>query len=73
MEKYNGVRKIIGVAIKFKDGPVLAALPPIRHQHLINAQNIGYVDPDMQGFLSSDGKFLSRTDALDIARAEGQI
>lgn len=59
------------------DGIILSAPPPHRHHHLIPA---GYVTkgnkpvgPEEQGFLTSEGRFVDRLEAMQIAIAIDQL
>ena len=73
------MKTITHVAIKYK-GEVHSLPAPNRHHNVIwmlckkfpeedNFNQIG----NTQGFLDSEGNFLDRYDALEVARAAGQI
>ena len=63
---------IIGVAIKTGDR-VYTALAPKRHHHLLHA-NYPEISQELsdQGFLTNDGRWVSRDEAKQIAFANGQ-
>lgn len=70
------MKRIVGVALDLGDGTALTAPAPKRHHHLIHrAHNLGVADrgPDAQGFVTSDGFFVDRTDAYFIAKEAGQL
>lgn len=67
---------IVAAAIQYAD--VVASLPrPARHHDIIDAWHTATGmctrGSDMQGFLTSDGRFVSRYEALEIATAASQI
>lgn len=68
--------KIVSVAIRF-DGKVWSLPSPARHHDVIRliaeSNGIGINGPDVQGFISSDGKFVGREKALKIALAVNQV
>lgn len=68
--------RITSVAIKF-DGQVWSLPPPARHHDVIRwiaeSNGEGINGPDEQGFISSDGVFVNRTQALEIALAANQV
>lgn len=72
------MRTITHVAIRFRG--VTYSLPrPNRHHHVIwdivektGAKTVDSRDED-QGFLDSDGNYLTRYQALRVARAAGQL
>lgn len=72
------MREITHVAIRF-DGIVWSMERPYRHHHVIRtiveATGRRYVDAAerAQGFLDSAGRFLDRFEALEVARAAGQL
>ncbi len=72
--------RITGVALCFSDNPsdCLSDDAPARHHDLIRlACRIGYerdkVLAATQGFVTSAGRFVTREEALPIARSAGQI
>ena len=69
---------IKSAAICADDGRIWSLPPPHRHYDIVEyMRQFGYeggVDrPGQQGFLLSDNKFCSRTDAYEIAEKAGQI
>lgn len=68
--------RITAAAIRFH-GTVVSLPPPARHHHCIRAAvHVGYDDwrpGHEQGFITSDGRFVDREEALRIATAAGQI
>ncbi len=68
-------RTILQVAIRTADGVIHTMPRPARHGEIINRIWQRYNDPKVgeQGFLLSDGSFADRTEAIVIARAQGQI
>lgn len=68
--------RITSVAIKF-DGQVWSLPPPARHHDVIRwiaeSNGVGINGPDEQGFISSDGVFVSRKEALEIALKANQV
>ncbi len=74
------IKLIIGVAIK--QGDLMVCLPkPNRHHHCIRyaVQTLGLAarpiaaGHGLQGFYTDDGKYLNRQDAMDYAKANGQL
>lgn len=68
--------RIIAVAI-FQDGVIYSLAAPARHHHVI-AHMVRDVDLPIpikgkQGFVDDTGHFLSRAQALKVAKAAGQI
>lgn len=70
------VRRFI-VAAAVKEGEAVCSVPrPGRHHHVMRAMAAaGFPIPitGQQGFLTSDGLFVNRFEARDIARAADQI
>lgn len=68
------MEKIVAAAIAWK-GLVISKPRPARHHDVLNAAHeaTGLVTLDQQGFLTSDGDFVSREVALEMAKAAGQI
>lgn len=62
---------IIAAAVLSKDGEVYHLLPPARHHNILHFFGKG-ID-GTQGFLTSDGTFVDRSSALEIARNAGQL
>lgn len=67
---------ITHVAIIYK-GKTHSLPCPNRHHHVIRAiaaeNGIGIKGPDIQGFLDSDGEFLTRKQAFLLASENGQL
>lgn len=65
------------IAAAIKDGAVICTLPrPSRHHDIIKAMvKSGRPTPidGAQGFLTSEGNFLNRADAMTVARDAGQV
>lgn len=75
-----GQERIVAAALVWETGKghhgILSTPPPGRHHTLIAiASSIGWghVDQDVQGFLTSTGRFVDRHEGLRIAQACGQI
>lgn len=73
--------RIVGVALRIGN-VILSALPPARHHTLLMAHyTLAHTDrrpvvhpaPEDQGFLTNEGRFVGRTEALQIAVAAGQM
>ena len=72
--------RIIAAAVSFK-GVTLSMPPPARHYHIVNTlcdtlgapEDARYAAPDDQGFLTDEGRFVGRLEAMDIAREAGQL
>lgn len=64
-------------AIKTDDGTVWTLPRPARHHDIIKhiRENgcTGFVSGDRQGFILSDGRFVRRKPALNVARRNGQV
>lgn len=69
------MEKIVAAAIK--EGDVVCSVPqPGRHHNVMRAMAaVGVPIPivGQQGFITSEGRFVNRFEAQDIARAAGQI
>lgn len=67
---------VVAAAIRALDGRVLTLLPPARHHTLLNVARC-LDDRSMlrgeQGFIDSDGRFMSRGRAASMALGAGQI
>lgn len=65
---------ITGVALLCDDGRLFALPRPHRHFHLFAiAAFVGnQADPCTQGFMTSAGRFVGRTEAKEIVRASDQ-
>lgn len=64
------------VACTLKNGNIYAVERPGRHshvQHMLRDQSIPLDDEDDQGFVTSLGRYVSRTEAVIIAGSAGQI
>lgn len=69
-ESHSGPR-ITHVAVKYQ-GVVYSLPAPNRHHHVIRM--IGGINgPDEQGFLDNNGNFLTRRQAMLLARGNGQL
>jgi hypothetical protein len=69
--------RIIAAAIRL-NGLTVSLPPPARHFHIMKLLNethrkFGNSLPSNQGFVSSDGRFLERGEALRIATEAGQL
>ena len=68
---------IMGVAMRMGKGVMLALGPPYRHHDLFRfGRKAGHGDDTLdsvQGFLTSQGVFLGREEALVVAQAAGQL
>jgi hypothetical protein len=69
---------IVGVAIRRRDGLILSMPAPARHNDVL--RRVWHMNPNprrpvrgIQGFLTSDGLFVDRRDAMKIARVNGQL
>lgn len=64
--------RIVAVAMKLDSGLIVTMPPPARHHTVLHAAptRMHYAE---QGFLTSDGSFATRMQALEIARLSGQI
>lgn len=71
----ESLMRIVAVAIRV-NGLILSKPAPARHCHILNAMPKRMARaslPSDQGFLSNTGIFLGREDALNVARAAGQL
>ena len=64
--------RIIGVAVKLANGVVLGAMSPARHYQIVNAVE-EHIPLTEQGFLASNGQYVSREDALALVRHNKQL
>lgn len=60
---------IVDAAVRTKDGNVFVG----RRHHLILQQHYPHTKGGIQGFLTSEERFVTREEALQIALAAGQI
>lgn len=60
---------IVNAAVKTKKGDVFVD----RRHHLILQNHYPHTKGGIQGFVTSDGRFVTREEALQIAIAAGQI
>lgn len=73
--------RIIGVAmcVETVEGAFIAFLPqPHRHHDVFKQMGPTllfrtHINPDDQGFLTSEGRFVNRIEALEIAKRAGQF
>jgi hypothetical protein len=65
----------IAAAALVREGVILTMPPPARHHNLVSALNMLGVDPNDwgQGFIDSDGQFLDRFRARQVALRTGQV
>lgn len=63
--------KIIGVAVEY-EGRIYSLLKPFRHHHVIREIG-GIYGPHVEGFVTSDEHFLTRTEAMQLAKDNGQL
>jgi hypothetical protein len=69
------MKRITHVSISFA-GKLYSLPEPYRHPHIIRCVvhlTGGRCGPDIQGFLDNDGEFVTRINALAIAKASGQF
>jgi hypothetical protein len=64
--------RIVAAAI-LADGVIYSLPPPARHGTVMYHYDIGLVENSIQGFIDTNGVFLSREDALVVANAANQI
>lgn len=67
---------ITGVAVKFTLGSfmfVCAAKEPCRHNDILSYTRCTDRDDEIQGFWTSRDRFVTRAEALPIAKAAGQF
>ena len=61
------------IAAAFIGGGVTFSIPkPARHSDLFSAMSV-LIPPEHQGFLTSEGRFVDRTEAYQIAATNGQL
>lgn len=65
--------KILGVAIMGGNGNLYVLNPPHRHSDLLLDMQAANVKPKEQGFVISNGEFVNRTEAMEIAKKSGQF
>jgi hypothetical protein len=76
---WNGSEQILYAAIKHPDGRVFAVSRPGRHGHvqqlmeMLNSGGLENNGPDRQGFITTLGSFVNRTEGLEIAQRSEQI
>ncbi len=74
-EEHRPKERIVAVAMNL--GSLIVTLPaPARHNDLMTAlfRDLGQMtDSDQEGFLTSEGRFVSRHEARGIAIAAGQV
>lgn len=67
--------EIISAAVEYQ-GLIFSAPRPMRHHHIVHAMyNMGLpkAAQRVQGFLTSDGRFVDRQEGVRIALAAGQV
>ncbi len=72
----TGVQERIRAAALLINERIISLPPPARHHHLIRAAQglyTDYVTQQMQGFVTSQWRFVTREEAMVIARAQGQL
>lgn len=72
------VERIVGVAIRRRDGLILSLPPPNRHCHIFRrtwhfAMRAHWPHRSEQGFITSEGRFVGREEGYVIAVASGQF
>jgi len=70
--------RISAAAIRLPTGVVVSVRPPLRHHDCFQAARaqgimFGEMHGGEQGFVTSEGRFVGRCDALPIAQTAGQI
>lgn len=74
-----GPEQILYAAIRHPDGRVFAVSRPGRHAHvqqlmeMLNSGGLENNGPDQQGFITTLGSFVNRTEGLEIAQRTEQI
>lgn len=69
------MERITHVAVRV-DGEVYHALPPNRHHNVLQQMDrdgVDFLGRDEQGFLTSASRFVDRLEAMEIAKASGQL
>ena len=68
-------REIFCAAIRLADGRAIGTRPGLRHSDIICELNTYGRDlsGSTQGFLTTDGVFVNRTEGYEIAKAAGQL
>ncbi len=72
------MEKIVSVAIKAKEGLIFSLPKPNRHVDIIRLLFLVEIDPLVasngeEGFLTSEGRFVDRIEAAQIALFSGQV
>lgn len=71
------LESIVAVAVLIENGRIVASLTkPNRHHDILHAlakNNFPTPTPESQGFLTNNGRFVTREEAVDIALSAGQI
>lgn len=75
-DKVTAQRRIVAAAIYH--GTIISLPPPARHHTILRTMDItmgidALVPPQNQGFLTSDGIYVNRVEAWEIAERAGQI
>jgi hypothetical protein len=69
--------RVVAAAIRVDSGTIYSVPKPGRHhdvyRHMREQGEMGSGVGHRQGFILSDGSFVSRADALEIARRAGQL
>jgi len=72
----RGAMRIVGVAIRTREGKVYSLPSPNRHHHLVRMIFEETGKPlygETQGFLTNCGRFMNRSQARVVARKSGQL
>lgn len=66
--------RIVAAAVLIEPGLIVAAPPPARHGDILHPLFLRYGirSGEFQGFVTSTGRFVDRTEAYRIAMASGQ-
>jgi hypothetical protein len=67
------MNRIVSAAIITTDGVIHSLPPPARHHHILQSASVTTILSENQGFLTSEGLFVGRTVAMQIAREAGQL
>lgn len=65
------IQKIVGVAVLY-EGEIFSLLAPNRHHHVLRMIG-GIYGPHEEGFILDDGTYIGRTDAMQLAKDNGQL
>lgn len=65
--------KIKSVAIRDRWGLIFTVEPPGRHADILDLAPVGHLRYGISGFMTSDGKFVNRTEAYKIALEANQL